>query len=128
MAKSWKPENYSDVSPYVIARRAQATIDFLRQVFGATELRVYRNAQGGLVHGEVRIGNAVVMIADATDAWPPVPCHIHVYVPDVDAVYGAAVAAGGEAVQAPKTQAGDPDKRGGFKDPSGNTWWVSTQQ
>ena len=32
-----------------------------------------------------------------------------------------AVAAGAEVIQEPKTREGDPDKRGGFRDPSGNT-------
>ena len=67
------------------------------------------------------------MIADGNEQWPGVLCHIHVYVLDVDAVFQKAVAAGAEVIQEPKTREGDPDKRGGFKDPSGNSWWVSTQ-
>ena len=128
MSTNWKPQAYSDVSPYVITKDAQQVIAFLKQVFGAGELRMYRDDAGGIIHGEVRIGNAVVMIADATASWPAMPCHIHVYVEDVDVVYGTAVAAGAEPVQAPKRQEGDPDKRGGFRDPGGNTWWIATQQ
>jgi PhnB protein len=48
-------------------------------------------------------------------------------VPDVDATYKKALAAGGVPVQEPMRKESDPDKRAGFKDPSGNTWWVSTQ-
>jgi PhnB protein len=60
-------------------------------------------------------------------AWPAVPSHIHVYVSDVDASYERAIRAGGVAVQAPERKRDDPDRRGGVKDPGGNTWWISTQ-
>ncbi|HST45626.1 MAG TPA: hypothetical protein VLK29_10440, partial [Luteimonas sp.] len=52
--------------------------------------------------------------------------HVHVYVADVDAVYARALAAGATAVQAP-VQKGDADRRGGFRDAGGTTWWVATQ-
>ena len=95
--------------------------------FGASDLRRYEDPKGGLLHAEVKVGDSVVMIADGNEQWPGVLCHIHVYVLDVDAVFQKAVAAGAEVIQEPKTREGDPDKRGGFKDPSGNSWWVSTQ-
>jgi uncharacterized glyoxalase superfamily protein PhnB len=57
-----------------------------------------------------------------------VQCHLHVYVEDVDATYRKALAAGGVPVQEPTQREGDPDRRGGVKDPAGNTWWFATQQ
>jgi len=45
----------------------------------------------------------------------------------VDATYQRALAAGGSSIQAPSQRDGDPDKRGGVADPSGNQWWISTQ-
>lgn len=35
----FKPDNYTSVSPYLIVDGADATIQFLKRVFGATELR-----------------------------------------------------------------------------------------
>ena len=128
MMKAYKPDNYQDLSPYLVANNAQSVIDFLKQVFEATDLRRYDDGKGNLMHAEVRVGDSVVMIADGTTDWPGFPVHIHVYVPNVDAVFQKAVDAGAEVLQQPRTRAGDPDKRGGFKDPSGNSWWVSTQQ
>jgi PhnB protein len=125
--RRYKPEKYPDLSPYLIANGAQSVIDFLKDVFGASDLRRYEDPKGGLLHAEVKVGDSVVMIADGNEQWPGVLCHIHVYVLDVDAVFQKAVAAGAEVIQEPKTREGDPDKRGGFKDPSGNSWWVSTQ-
>jgi PhnB protein len=52
---------------------------------------------------------------------------MHIYVDDVDATYRRALTAGGVSVQEPKQREGDPDKRGGVKDPGGNTSWVATQ-
>ncbi len=37
--KNWKPQSYSSVSPYLVVAGAQKLIDFLKAVFGATELR-----------------------------------------------------------------------------------------
>jgi uncharacterized glyoxalase superfamily protein PhnB len=56
-----------------------------------------------------------------------VPAHVHVYVPDVDATYAAALAAGATSVQTPDQRKDDEDKRGGVKDPGGTTWWIATR-
>jgi PhnB protein len=124
---SIKPEGYSTVSPYLIAAGAQRVIEFLKQTFGARELRRYDMPDGSIMHAEVRIGDTVVMIGDAGANWPPVPAHLHVYVADVDATYQKALKAGGVSVQAPERKGEDPDRRGGVKDPAGNTWWIATQ-
>jgi len=87
MSPTYKPHNYSTVSPYLIVDGARATIDFLKRVFGAVELRQFPDAAGRLMHAEVRIDDTVVMIADGGGGWPPVPSYVHVYVSDVDATY-----------------------------------------
>ena len=40
---SFKPEDYSTVSPYLMSAGTQRVIDFLKQTFGAGDLRRYRN-------------------------------------------------------------------------------------
>ena len=52
---TFKPESYSTVSPYLLVNGAQATIDFLATVFGATRLHMMPREDGKLRHGEVRI-------------------------------------------------------------------------
>jgi PhnB protein len=126
MTTSYKPTDYSTVSPYLIVAGASATIDFLNQVFGATELRRFPDPSGKLMHAEVRIGDTVVMIADGAEGWPPVPSYVHVYVSDVDAIYKRALAAGATSVQEP-VKKDDEDKRGGVKDAGGTTWWIATR-
>jgi PhnB protein len=127
MAHSFKPDGYSTASPYLIAAGAQRVIDFLKQTFGARPLRRYDMADGSIMHAEVRVGDTVIMLGDAGGNWPAVPSHVHVYVEDVDATYNRALKAGGVSVQAPERKGSDPDRRGGVKDPAGNTWWIATQ-
>ena len=121
-----KPEGYTTVSPYLIVDGAVTTIEFLSRVFGAKELRHFQGPDGKLMHAEVRIDDTVVMVADGAPGWPPIPSHVHIYVPDVDATYKLALEAGATSVQAP-VKKDDPDKRGGVKDAGGTTWWIGTK-
>ena len=123
---SHKPNNYSTVSPYLIVDGASGTIDFLKNVFRAVELRRFPDAAGKLLHAEVRIDDTVVMIADGGDGWKPAPSYVHIYVEDVDATYRRAMEAGAISVQEP-VKKDDDDKRGGVKDSGGTTWWIATR-
>ena len=123
---AYKPKSYTSVAPYLTVNGAQRTVDFLVAVFGAETLRVVSGESGRLAHAEVRIDDTVLMLTDAVDGWPAVPSHVHIYVPDVDATYALGVASGATAIKAP-VQGDDADKRGGFMDAGGTTWWVSTQ-
>lgn len=124
---AWKPDGYPVVSPYLIVAGAQRVIDFMQDAFGGRPLRRYDGDDGTIMHAEVRIGDSVIMIGDAGDAWPAIATALHVYVEDVDAAFDRALSAGGTAVQAPTRRDGDPDRRGGVRDPGGNTWWIATQ-
>lgn len=126
MNTSYKPNNYSTVSLYLIVDGASRTIDFLKAVFGAVELRRFADASGKLMHAEVRIDDTVIMIADGTNGWPPLPSHVHIYVSNVDETYQRALEAGATSVQEPVKKE-DEDKRGGVKDAGGTTWWIATK-
>ena len=126
MSTSHKPAGYGAVSPYLVVDGAAGTIEFLVRVFGAVELRRYAAADGKVMHAELRIDDAVLMIADGAPGWPPVAAHVHVYVPDVDATWRAALEAGAESVQEP-VKKDDEDKRGGVRDAGGTTWWIATR-
>lgn len=126
MPSSYKPDNYSTVSPYLIVDGAEGTIDFLVKVLGAVELRRFPDAAGRIMHAEVCIEDTVLMIADGAEGWPPVPSHVHVYVDDVDATYRRALESGATSVQEPVKKE-DADKRGGVKDAGGTTWWIATK-
>jgi uncharacterized glyoxalase superfamily protein PhnB len=121
MKPLYKPANYSTVSPYLIVNGAEATIEFLKRVFGAIELRRFPDESGKLMHAEVRIEDTVIMLADpAPPEWPPMSSYVHIYVCDVDATYRKALEAGTVSVQEPVKKQ-DEDKRGGIRDAGGTT-------
>lgn len=127
MTAPFKPAGYTSLAPYLVVDGAERTVAFLEKVFGAQRLRTIPGPGGLLMHAEVRIDDTVLMLADGGEHWPVVPAHVHVYVQDVDATFATAIAAGAESVQEPVKKE-DADKRGGFKDAGGTTWWVGTQQ
>jgi uncharacterized glyoxalase superfamily protein PhnB len=90
------------------------------------EIRRFTDADGKIMHAEVRLDDTVIMLADGAEEWPPMPSYVHVYVADVDATYQRALAAGATTVQAPVKKE-DADKRGGVKDAGGITWWIATK-
>jgi PhnB protein len=127
MNVKYKPTDYSTVSPYLIVNGAGATIDFLKGVFGAIELRRFPDESGKLMHAEVRIDDTVIMLADpAPPDWPPITSYVHIYVRDVDATYRKALEVGAVSVQEPMKKQ-DEDKRGGVRDAGGTTWWIATK-
>jgi uncharacterized glyoxalase superfamily protein PhnB len=123
---AYKPDNYNTVSPYLIVDDANQTIEFLKNVFGAVELRRFPDAAGKIMHAEVRIDDTVVMLADGAEGWPPIPSHVHIYVNDVDTIYNRALEVGAMSIQEP-VRKDDEDKRGGVKDAGGTTWWIATK-
>lgn len=126
MTSAYKPEGYTSVAPYLIVANAKETLLFLETVFGAQRLRIHESETGRLMHAEVRIDDTVLMFSDPMEGWPAIASHVHIYVTDADATYTRALEAGAESVQAP-VQKGDVDKRGGFRDAGGTTWWIATQ-
>lgn len=125
--QTYKPDSYNSVSPYLVVADAAATIDFLKAVFGATEIRRFPTPDGRrIMHAEVRLDDTVIMLGDCSEGWPAAQSHIHVYVPDADAVYRKALEAGATSLQEP-TKKDDDDRRGGFKDAWGTSWWVGTK-
>jgi len=127
MNKSFKPAGYNSVSPYFIVRDAEKFITLLKGIFNATELRRYDMPDGPIMHAEFRIDDSVIMLGEASETYPPVPIVMHVYVPDVDKTFQAAVDAGCEIVENPNVKDGDPDRRATFRDFAGNLWSVGTQ-
>ena len=123
---AFKPDGYTSVAPYLTVNVVQGTIDFLIRVFDAQLLRMIPGSEGKVAHGEVRIEDTVVMLTDAVEGWPAIPSHVHIYVEDVDTIFERALSAGATIVKRP-VRDGDADKRGGFTDAGGTTWWVSTQ-
>jgi PhnB protein len=125
--KAYKPTGYNSVSPYFIVQGAQRLIDLLKHIFEVEELRRYPAPDGTIMHAEIKIDDSVIMLGESSEAFPPIPLVIHVYVKDVDHTFQRAIDAGCESIEKPKQRDGDPDRRGTFKDFGGNLWSVGTQ-
>lgn len=125
MATKPIPEGYSAVTPYVIARDVDRLLQFVQKAFGAKVVDAHRDGDGRVVHADVTIGGAHIMMGGASDKWPEKLGSIHLYVPDSDATYRAAIEAGGRSLYEPTTHFYG-DRSAGVEDPSGLTWWIST--
>jgi uncharacterized glyoxalase superfamily protein PhnB len=80
---------------------------------------------GSVGHAEVKVGDSIVMVGDAGGEWPATRAALHLYVDDVDAVYQAAIAAGGTSKAEPELQFYG-DRRATVVDPAGNEWSIAT--
>jgi PhnB protein len=120
------PEGYHSVTPWIISRDTAKLPDFMSKAFGAEELGRAYNEDGTIGHAEVKIRDCIVMAFDARKEWPPTPCFLRLYVPDGDAVYQQALAAGATAVTE-MTSLSFGDRMGRVRDPFGNLWWIQTR-
>ena len=128
------PEGYFTVTPYLIIKDAISALDFYKQAFDATELMCIKDSDGKIRHAEVQIGDSPVMIVEEFPDYPEMPspqslggspAHIHLFVPNVDAMFNRAVTNGATVVMPIAEQS--EDRRGGIKDPFGHVWWISTR-
>jgi uncharacterized glyoxalase superfamily protein PhnB len=119
------PDGYHSVTPYLVVEGAAKVIEFAKQAFGAEELHRMNAPDGKILHAEIKIGDSRVMLGDAQGPWKPMPTTLYLYVPDVDAVYKRAVAAGGASEQEPADQFYG-DRTSGVRDPAGNRWFIAT--
>jgi uncharacterized glyoxalase superfamily protein PhnB len=119
------PAGYHTVTPYVIVPDGEGFITFLRAAFHAEELSRAVRPDGAIANAGVRIGDSMVMLAQAREPWKPMPTGFYLYVPDTDAVYQAALAAGGVSLMEPADQFYG-DRNAGVQDPWGNQWWIAT--
>lgn len=119
------PDGYRTVTPYLKADDASAILSFLERAFGATILQRALGPDGKVMHAEARIGDSMVMLADANDQWPAAPATLYLYVEDVDSVYRQAIEAGARSILEPQDMFYG-DRSGGITDPAGNQWWIAT--
>jgi PhnB protein len=133
-ASSPVPAGYHTVTPSFVVADAAAAIAFYKAAFGATERSRMLGPDGERVlHAELAIGDSLIMLADA---FPEMgsksiadiggsPVFLHHYVPDVDAVFARALAAGGTEVVPVADQVWG-DRYGMLLDPAGLLWGVGT--
>jgi uncharacterized glyoxalase superfamily protein PhnB len=119
------PEGFRTLTPYLVVTGVPRLIDFLKAAFGAREHYRSTRPDGVVMHASLEVGDSMLMMGEAQGTFPPMPACLYVYVPDVDATYRQAVAAGGISLAEPANQFYG-DRKAGVRDPSGNMWWLAT--
>ncbi len=126
MQPVWRPEGFRSITPYLVATDAANLINFYKKVFQAEERARYNVPNSNaIMHCELRIGDSVIELGDGNEKYPASPMELHLYVPDVNAVYERAVAAGA-AIRQDLTTQDYGDREASIDDPSGNHWYVAT--
>ena len=127
---TYKGENYKwedapDVQPCLHPLRADAVISFLKRAFGAEEVGRHATPDGVVHHATVKVGTSLMELGDAHGPYQPMKSMFYMYVPDVDAVYRRALAAGATSIGEPTDQ-NYGDRNAGVRDPFGNDWYIAT--
>ena len=116
------PPQYLPVMPYLILKNAKEFASFARSVFGATEQLLVPSENDTVMHGELKIHDAVIMFGEASESWNEKTAGMYIYVEDVDGVYQTAISRGAKSIMPPQQR--DYGYTAGFNDPFGNQWWI----
>ena len=129
-----EPAGAPTLTPYIVVSDARRAMDWYVEVFGAQRRgEPYVNADDTIGHAEIRLGDAVLMFAEASDLWPEVPVRapeapetfshtLHLEVDDVDATTERARRGGASVEREPTDQ---PYGRGSvIIDPFGHRWML----
>jgi PhnB protein len=129
------PAGYSRITPYLVMQGAAQAIDFYTKHFDAVEIMRMPGPGGTVGHAELKIGDAIFMLADempdrgfrGPKAFGGSPVSLLLYVEDVDAVVAAAVSAGSTLLR-PVADQFYGDRTGTLTDPFGHTWTIATHK
>lgn len=127
------PDGYHTATPYLIVSEGMRALEFYKEAFGAEELMRLPGPGGKLMHGEIRIGDSPIMLADefpeigarSPKSYGGSPVSLMLYVEDVDAMFARAIAAGAVEVRPVQNQFYG-DRSGTLTDPFGHQWTLST--
>jgi PhnB protein len=127
----WLPAGFGQVTPYLTVADANGAMAFYTKAFGAKEL--VRMPMGGkIMHAELAIGQARIMLSDAMPEMGGAPAPsgdspvtVHLYVADTDATVSRAEAAGATVLAAPSDMFWG-DRFAKVRDPFGHSWSIAT--
>jgi PhnB protein len=119
------PDGFHTITPYLFAEGAPRLVEFISKAFHGEVIYRKERPDGSVMHATMRMGDSMLMLAEATSEFGEMPTSIYLYVPDCDTVYRQALEAGGVSVFDIMTLPSG-ERYGGVKDPCGNIWWVAT--
>ncbi len=113
------------LNPFVVVEGAADFVGFVVDVLGGIEVVEARAPlpDGRLIHAEVTLNDAHLLIVDRLDGWPPHPGLLQLWVDDVAGTLDDAVAHGARVVT-PATPFYSETTLGRMVDRWGNLWWL----
>jgi PhnB protein len=123
--ENYKWEGAPDLQPYLHPLRAEPVISFLKRAFRGVELARHATPDGVIHHATLKIGDSHLEMGEAHGRYQPMQSMFNLYVPDCDAVYQRALAAGAKSIAEPKDQPYG-DRSGAVEDVFGNQWCIAT--
>ncbi|AJE86406.1 MULTISPECIES: VOC family protein [Streptomyces] len=126
------PAGTASIYPTLLYADAKAAIAQLKEAFGFTELSVYEDEDGTVLHAELAQGNGAVMLGSKgrggafdTAMRNAGPAGVYIVVDEVDAHHARAAARGAEILMPPTDQDyGSRDYMA--RDLEGNVWSFGT--
>jgi PhnB protein len=119
------PPGYRTLTAYLVVKDGRAQLEFLKKAFDAKLEHVSERPDGMVMHASLQVGDSKIMIGQAIPGHLAMPAAIYMYVPDCDAVYKQALAAGATSKMTPADQFYG-DRNAGVEDANGNQWWMAT--
>src|SRR2546429_6749229 len=114
------PDGFHVITPYLFVEGAPRLIEFISAAFGGKVTYRAERPDGSIMHATMRVGDSMLMLADASAQFKSMPTSIYLYVTDSDAVYQTALNSGGISVF-PIMTLPSGERYGGGKGPYGNT-------
>lgn len=116
------PSNYLPVMPYLIVNDSVAFLEFAKNVFHAQEQLIIPNDHGQIMHGEIKINDAVIMFSQSSEKWTAKSSGMFIYVDNVDIVYKLGLKNKAISLMIPEDK--EYGYTAGFEDSFGNQWWI----
>ncbi len=118
------PTGYSTVCPYLVVSDVKQQLDFIRTIFAGDIIEEMKGTDGGIMHGEIRLGNSVIMVGRASDTSPKREFINYIFVADVDATFEKARQNQAELLEKPQDQFYG-HRTAAIADAQGNQWWFA---
>jgi PhnB protein len=130
------PAGYGAVTPQLVVSPCVDALEFYERAFGAQVLMRLPGPDGLLMHAEMKLGGAIIMLADEMSMPGEVvrksPKNagaitggVMLYVEDVDAVFQRALDEGAKSVREPTDEFWG-DRFAQLEDPFGHVWSMAT--
>ena len=130
----YTPEHCNTVNAYLFVDDGKAALEFYAKAFDGEVHDTMEAPDGSLMHGAIKLGNSLLMISEANEAWGTKspkelggsPASLHIYVADADAAFQKAIESGCKEV-APMMDCFWGERMGKVECPFGFHWSLSTQ-